>query len=144
MKKFILINLFVLLFICKLNNCVVKYNDVEKIETEWEVFIKALILTESNGNRLAIGKTNDVGILQITPVYVEEVNRILGENRFTLECRKDIRKSLEMFEIYQSYYNPDKDIEKAIKLHNPKAGLDYKNKILQKLFLLKNGKLTNI
>ena len=80
------------------------------------------------GNPFAVGKTNDLGILQITPIYVKDVNRILGEERFTLDCRIDIDKSLEMFEIYQSYYNPDKDINRAIKLHNPGAGSDYREK----------------
>ena len=35
-----------------------------------------------------------------------------------------------MFEIYQNHYNPNKDINKAIKLHNPGAGAWYKKKIL--------------
>lgn len=106
-----------------------KVSVIEKL-SNWEILIKSIIQVESRGDRLAIGKTNDVGILQITPVYVKEVNRIIGEEKFTLECRKSIEKSIEMFEIYQNYYNPKKDINKAIKLHNPGAGIWYKKKVL--------------
>ena len=102
---------------------------IEKL-SNWEILIKSIIQVESRGDRLAVGKTNDVGILQITPIYVKEVNRILGEEKFTLECRTSIEKSIEMFEIYQNYYNPNKDINKAIKLHNPGAGVWYKKKVL--------------
>lgn len=67
--------------------------------TEWDIFVQALIYVESEGKPNAVGKTNDVGILQITPIYVREVNRILGEERFTLEDRVDVDKSLEMFTV---------------------------------------------
>lgn len=43
---------------------------------EWNLFLRALIQVESGGNSMAIGKNNDGGILQITPIYVEEVNRL--------------------------------------------------------------------
>lgn len=34
-----------------------------------------------------------------------------------------------MFEIYQKHYNPNKDIERAITLHNPTAGDWYKERV---------------
>lgn len=136
MKKVIL---FVMLLLMSqnitLNN---RYQDFNKyledyktqLQNEnWEKFLKALILVESNDNPKAIGKTNDVGILQITPIYVKEANRLSGKN-FTLDDRYSVEKSLEMFSIIQNHYNPDKDIYMAIKLHNPKAGDWYKNRIL--------------
>ena len=85
------------------------------------------------------GKTNDVGILQITPIYVKDVNRILGEKRYTLSCRTDKRKSLEMFEILQNHYNPDKDIDKAIKLHNSKAPQTYRTKTMKQMEIIKTN-----
>lgn len=142
MKKLFLVSLFIFSLGCNLNNPITEF-DIEEIPeeieevTEWDVFVEALIQVESEGNPFAVGKTNDLGILQITPIYVKDVNRILGEERFTLDCRVDIDKSLEMFEIYQSYYNPDRDINRAIKLHNPGAGSDYKEKILSKINELK-------
>lgn len=97
---------------------------------EWENLIKSIIWVESKNNDLAIGTTHDGGCLQITPIYLEDCNRILGENKYSLQDRFDRQKSLEMFEIYQSFYNPNKNKYKAIKLHNPGAGQAYRDSIL--------------
>lgn len=105
--------------------------------SDWEMLIEALIQVESEGNPFAVGKTNDLGILQITPIYVKEVNRILKGNFYFLEDRTDIDKSLEMFEVYQSHHNPSKDIYKAIKIHNPGAGQWYTNKVMNKFNKIK-------
>lgn len=109
----------------------VKLDPIELENTRWKKFIEALIYVESGGDPYAVGKTDDAGILQITPIYVEEVNRILGKNTFTLEDRFNTKRSLEMFDIYQQYYNPDREIEKAIRLHNPGAGSWYKERVLK-------------
>ena len=58
------------------------------------------------------------------------MNRILKKDTYLLEHRTDIKKSIEMFEIYQAYYNPNKNIKKAIKLHNPGAGQWYTDKVM--------------
>ena len=42
-----------------------------------------------------------------------------------------------MFNIYNGYYNEDKDLEKAIKLHNPRAKKDYRDKVMNQLNLQK-------
>ena len=86
--------------------------------TEWEQLQLAIIITESRCNPQAVGKTNDKGILQITPIYVKEANRLSGRE-YSHEDAFDIQKSLEMFEIIQNKYNPEHDVNKAIKLHNP-------------------------
>lgn len=96
--------------------------------TEWDIFIQALIEVESGGNINAVGKTQDLGILQITPIYVAEANR-LSNKGFTLEDRLSKEKSLEMFNIIQEHHNPNHDIAKAIKLHNPGAGKWYADRI---------------
>ena len=108
-----------------------------KLPTTWELFVNALIFVESRGDENAVGSKNDVGILQITPVYVEEVNRILGKTLYSLEDRYDKEKSLEMFEIIQTYRNPQRDINKAIKLHNPRAGKQYAYKIKEQMNYLR-------
>lgn len=146
MRKVMLLVLLIIATSCNLN----VYQEVREEQstilseqkqepTEWEIFIEALINVESEGKADAVGKTNDVGILQITPIYVKDVNRILGEERYTLSCRTDIEKSLEMFEILQSHYNPNKDIEKAIKLHNPRAGQSYRIKIMNQMENIKTN-----
>lgn len=96
---------------------------------EWEVLKLAIIKTESEFNPLAVGKTNDFGIFQITPIYVKEVNRILGEERYIHEDAFIPMKSIEMFNIMQGKHNPHKDIERAISLHNPTATSAYSVKV---------------
>lgn len=110
----------------------------EEVSNDWGLLTLALIIVESEGNPLAVGSANDVGVLQITPIYVEDVNRILGVEMYSLADRTDIEASIEMFNIYQAHYNQELDIEKAIKLHNPRAGVEYLNKVLNEYNLLKN------
>lgn len=131
MKTTILTFTFLFLFICKFSEVEHEKKLHEKEKTDWEKLILALIKVESGGDEMAIGKTNDVGVLQITPIYVSDVNRILGSQIYCLNCRVNREKSIEMFEIYQKHYNPDKNIEKAIRLHNPRAGIAYKNKVMR-------------
>lgn len=107
--------------------------------SEWDIFYLALVQVESRGNSNAIGKTNDVGIIQLTPIYVKEANRILGEDKFTLECRFSPELSREMFEIVNSHRNPNKCIKKAIKLHNPRAGKWYADRIYKEMDIIKTN-----
>lgn len=146
MKKLALLSLIVLLssFNLKTNQTVSKKTfEIKQEPTEWVVFIKALIDVESAGNTNAVGKTNDVGVLQITPIFVKEANRILGTNKYDLKSRKDRSKSLEMFAVIQNFHNPDYNIEKAIRLHNPGAPKQYREKILRKIKLIKQKLQTN-
>lgn len=101
--------------------------------TDWDILVSALIQVESGGDTLAVGKTNDVGALQLTPIYVADVNRILGEERYTLEDRRSLKKTLEMFEVYQGHYNPERDIDLAIHLHNPRAGEWYRGRVYEQM-----------
>ncbi len=90
--------------------------------TDFELIELAIIWQESKGNpnpKHSDGKSE--GILQITPIYVDEVNRILGKSKYTLHDRRNPLKSHEMFLVVQNYHNPEKDVKKAVKLHN-KAG----------------------
>lgn len=145
MKKLITLLVFVLASVVSCNQCTEIRTTVEIQETkkakpsEWDIFVEALIQVESEGKADAVGRTNDVGILQITPIYVKDVNRILGEDRYELSQRTDTQKSLEMFEILQNHYNPKKDIEKAIKLHNPKAPQSYRIKIMNQMEIIKTN-----
>lgn len=107
--------------------------------SEWQIFTLAIIDVESNSNPLAIGKKDDVGILQITPIYVEEVNRLQTRTTYYLSDRYDIEKSLEMFGIMNFFKNPDMDIDTAIKLHNPNASPAYRMKIMERMDEIRAG-----
>lgn len=85
----------------------------------WQVLKLAIAKTESEFEPWAVGKCNDIGLLQITPIYVSEVNRIDSTASFSHSDAFSIEKSLMMFDIYQNAKNPEHDIEKAIRLHNP-------------------------
>jgi len=72
--------------------------------------IDALILVESSGRENAYNKKEDaVGCLQIRPIMVREVNRILRkqniEQRFTKKDRWDCGLSKEMFYIWRDYHH---------------------------------------
>ena len=102
------------------------------VPEQLEPVVQAMIHVESRGNTKCFrADGNCAGILQITPIYVEEVNRLLGEDRYSLEDRFDSIKSLEMFMVIQNYYNPGHDIEKAIQLHN--KGQAYRARILGRI-----------
>ena len=97
---------------------------------DWDIFISSLIQVESEGDWNAVGKNNDVGVLQITPVLVEDVNRIIGANQFSLEDRRDSVLSVQMFNIIQNHYNKNKDKRTALKLWNPNAPETYYKKVM--------------
>lgn len=91
----------------------------------------AMINVESNFNTNAcLERTNAAGLLQITPIYVKEVNKY-SKIKFTLEDRFDPIKNLEMFMIFNKKHNPNYNLERAIFLHNPRADSNYKIKILK-------------
>ena len=105
--------------------------------SEWETTQLALIITESQMDSLAVGKSNDLGILQITPIFVDEVNRLVGENLFTHQDALSPEKSLQMLAIYQEHKNPSHDTDKAIQLHNPKGGYSYARKVKKNIARVK-------
>ena len=95
-------------------------------DVDWNPVMDAIIQVESEGNPKAVSG-NSVGAMQITPILVEDCNIILKKQKskkhYTLADRYSVSKSKEMFLIIQKYYNPESDIEKAIRLWN--GGVKY-------------------
>jgi hypothetical protein len=56
------------------------------------------------------------GILQILPIMIKEVNRILDQEKFCWEDAFDAIKSIEIWYIVQQHHNPDYSIEKACQI----------------------------
>lgn len=82
---------------------IIKKDSVEKIDTN--IFLNALFIVESEKNDSAYCKQEEaVGVLQIRPIMVEEVNRILGYNKYKLSDRWSRGKSIEIFWIYTKFY----------------------------------------
>ena len=92
----------------------------------WSPVMEAIIQVESEGNARAVSG-NSVGVMQITPILVQDCNDILkkrkSKKRFSLADRYDEAKSKEMFLLIQSHYNPLNSIEKAIRSWN--GGVNY-------------------
>ena len=84
-----------------------------------DVLYSSIVWVESKGNANAKSKDGSVGVIQIKPVMVKEVNRICKiqglDKKFTLADRKSPRKSAEMFWIYQEFYNPDLNLDSLSK-----------------------------
>ena len=80
--------------------------------------IAAIIQVESGGDTLAYNSKEDaVGCLQIRPIMVREVNRLLGKDSFTLSDRWSKAKSIEMFNILRSHLKGASD-EKIARVWN--------------------------
>ena len=96
---------------------------------DWNPVMDAIILVESEGNPRAVSG-NSVGAMQITPIFVKECNNILknlkSNKRYTLDDRYSVEKSKEMFLLIQKYYNPENNVEKAIRSWN--GGMKYGTK----------------
>lgn len=101
--------------------------------SEWQKLVLAIAFTESRFNPDAVGKAGDYGCLQITPVYVREANRVSGAN-YCHEDAFDIDMSLAMFSAIQDEYNPQRDMELAIRLHNKSAA--YRRSVLDNLAMI--------
>ena len=116
--------------------------NAKKSGFDWGPVMDAIIQVESEGNPNAVsGKS--VGVMQITPILVEDCNNILikkkSKKRFALSDRYSVKKSKEMFLLIQSYYNPTNSIEKAIRSWNGgvrysvRATNRYYRKVMDKL-----------
>lgn len=103
--------------------------------SDWDRLTLAIALTESHCNPAAEGSAQDVGILQITPIYVREASRLSGTDYSHADAR-DIDKALAMYEIVQGHYNPDHDQAEAIRRHNPGAGPGYAAEVRRNLQLV--------
>jgi len=100
---------------------------VEEIQIpEVDDLINALIMVESNGNDSAVGDTHlgepSIGVLQIRPIMVREVNRILKlkgtDYRYKLKDRWDREKSIEMFLIWKEFHHSDSNYEEIARSWN--------------------------
>ena len=107
---------------------------------DWKLLTKSIAWHESRWNDSIKGPTGDSGYMQITPIYVAEANNIVGYEKYNLSDRLSRTKSLEMFNIVQNRHNPQKNVQKAIRLHNPLAkDSEYLEPILYNYAKLKLG-----
>lgn len=132
----ILRKVFVLLFVFAANfQAFAEGNNTNSPEFDWNPVMDAIIQVESGGNPKAVSG-NSCGAMQITPVLVTECNNILrkrkSKKRYKLSDRFNTAKSKEMFLLFQSFYNPQNNVEQAIRAWN--GGLRYTVKGTQRYF----------
>ena len=96
-----------------------KPKDIQPIIKDGDL-LTALIFVESRGNDSAIGDRHlvgneAVGALQIRPIMVREVNRILKiqgkTERFDLKDRFDRQQSIRMFMVWKNYHHKNSEPE---------------------------------
>lgn len=91
-------------------------------ETHQEL-LEAIILVETRGDSTAVGdKGKAVGILQIHPIMVREVNncakKLSIKKEFTYEDRKSKQKSIEMFWIWAKCHHSESTDERIARNWN--------------------------
>jgi len=97
-------------------NIPLKKPNKQIIQIKPKTLVDALILVESSGNERAYNEKEDAcGCLQIRPIMIREVNRILkkqeSNKRFSKEDRWECWKSKEMFYIWRNYHHKDSSDE---------------------------------
>ena len=102
--------------------------------------IDAIIYVESRGNTKAHNiKEDAVGCLQIRPIMLREVNRLLGYNKYKLADRWSKAKSIEMFNVIKQHTTNPTDEKLAMNWnggwngYKKKSTLKYWYKVKQQL-----------
>ena len=99
---------------------------IKPVNSSIDNLIDALIYVESRGNDSAVGDRHlgrpSVGCLQIRPIMVREVNRILkrkkSDLRYTNKDRFSREKSIEMFMVWKNHYHKSSSTEKIARTWN--------------------------
>ena len=86
--------------------------------SEWDMFTLALMKVESNYESTAVSSVGAKGYFQITPIYVDEVNRVHKTNYNYDEVVKSFDLSYEVFTLMQEAHNQEYDMDEALRLHN--------------------------
>ena len=109
-----------------------------------KLLLDSIALVESDNQSAAVGDGGAaVGMYQLHPLYVKDVNRILGKERFTLKDRLSPVKSRLMVTIYLRHYGRGHTLLEMARIHNggPQgfrraATLKYAEKIQEQLRIL--------
>ena len=140
MKKNLVLMPLMLMSTLKAGSIACVIENVEKEEEfSWDSVMDAIIEVESRGDSLAVCDVY-CGAMQISPIVVDDCNETLAKQgrklRYTLKDRFSVEKSKEMFRLLQGRYNPEQNVEKAIRLWNGgpsytrRATQTYYNKVM--------------
>lgn len=96
---------------------------VEHYNPSFSDLLDAIEWVESRGGPNAVGPGGEIGLYQISEVYVDDINRMLGENKYTYADRWDAEKSRVMVAVYLRYYEENS----AIKYPYYREGAGWRN-----------------
>mgnify|MGYP003511019746 FL=1 len=114
MKKFLVLVLMAISF-----TAAAKSTPEIDLQKKWGMVIQAIAMVESECQPNRVSRNGlYVGYLQISEILVRECNRIVGYEKYTYADRYDKQKSIDMFIDFQERYNPEGNLEKAIRLWN--------------------------
>lgn len=88
--------------------------------SDWNMFTMALMKVESEYDSTQVSSKGAKGYFQITPVYVNEVNRVHNTN-YSMNDVLSFDSAYEIFDLMQKAHNPDYSMKTAIQLHNGKS-----------------------
>jgi len=81
--------------------------------------LRAIATVESGNNPNAFNASeNAAGLYQIRPIYLKDVNRIVGHDEFTLADRYEPERAEQMVRIYFGHYGKGKSLEQLARIHN--------------------------
>ena len=81
--------------------------------------LDAIAQVESSGNsRVFNVLENAAGLYQIRPIYLADVNRLIGYRKYTLLDRFDPVKARQIVTIYLRHYGKGKSLEAMARIHN--------------------------
>ncbi len=109
--------------------------------------LDAIEYVESRGDVNAIGDNGQaVGCMQIHPIMVKDINRILGRSKYTLDDRYNRIKSRQMCKIYINHYCKDMNLDDmaACWVAGPDGYLQKDNLIVKKYLEKINNYLVNL
>ena len=122
MKKYISITLLLLIpfKVIPEQKTINYHTNFHEVKTDpWRDIILSIQQVESKGSKTLYNKKERAaGILQIRPIMIREVNRIVGYKKYKLKDRWDSTKSVQIFKTYQKNFNPTADLEVASRIWN--------------------------
>lgn len=74
-----------------------------------QMLFSAIVMVESSNRSDAVNPKDPecVGYMQMKPIFVKDINRILGKEKYTLKDRSNRTKCWEMFLIFVKHYELD-------------------------------------
>ena len=127
-------------------------------KTTKDHLLEAMIQVESRGIANSVGDKHlgrpSIGVLQIRPIMVREVNRILKKHKikkkYSMDDRYNRESSIEMFYIWRFYHHPNASDEVIARCWNGgpkgwkrKSTKHYWNKVKKEIEISKNGEGEN-